>query len=114
MKNLRALSKLLCVILIFSFFAEIPLKANPPESVKIDIGGQTLQVTPGQWVTVTQGNQPVTYNVRYVDGKLVALNQDQYNRLVFGGNGAVDARKRSKKMDRYTKKRILGDFSTVS
>ena len=87
-KTLKLLSKVMCLFLIASFASEAPLLAAF-EAIKVNVGGQQVQVTPGQWVSVRQGTQTVNYNVRYVDGRPVALKMSQYMKLIFGGGSAV-------------------------
>lgn len=90
-KTLRFLSKLLCIALIASIAFEAPVMAattNVASSINVNVGGQNVQVTPGQWVAVKQGTQVTHYNVRYVDGKPVALDMAQYTKLIFGGSSA--------------------------
>ncbi|HNW35954.1 MAG TPA: hypothetical protein PKM25_13535, partial [Candidatus Ozemobacteraceae bacterium] len=81
-KTLRFMCRLLCLVLVASFVLEAPLMAL--ETIPVSVGGQQFQVTPGQWVSVRQGTQIVHYNVRYVNGRPVALEMSQYVKLVFG------------------------------
>jgi len=81
-KTLRFMCRLLCLVLVASFVLEAPLTAL--ETIPVSVGGQKFQVTPGQWVSVRQGTQVVHYNVRYVNGRPVALEMSQYVKLVFG------------------------------
>ena len=81
--TLKVLCKLLCVVLIASFTLEAPLMAAY-SGIKVNVGGKNINVTPGQWVTVKQGPMTSHYNVRYVDGKPMALEMSQYMNLVFG------------------------------
>ena len=82
--TIKLLSKVLCLVLIASFALEAPLMAV--ESIKVNVGGQPVQVTPGQWISVKQGANTVNYNVRYVNGQPVALEMSQYIKLIFGNN----------------------------
>jgi len=74
--------KILCLVLVASFVLEAPLMAI--ETIPVNVGGQQFQVSPGQWVSVRQGTQIVHYNVRYVNGRPVALEMSQYVKLIFG------------------------------
>jgi len=82
--TIRLISKVLCLVLIATFAFEAPLMAV--ESIKVNVGGQQVNVTPGQWIAVRNGNQTTHYNVRYVNGQPVALEIAQYMKLVLGGN----------------------------
>ncbi len=86
--TIKVLSKILCIVLIVGFVCEAPLMANF-NAIKVNVGGQNVNVTPGQWVTVNNGPSTMHYNVRYVDGKPVALDMAQYTKLVFGGPSAA-------------------------
>ncbi|HMM59636.1 MAG TPA: hypothetical protein PKC25_05820, partial [Candidatus Rifleibacterium sp.] len=88
--TIKVLSKLLCIVLIASFVCEAPLMAEY-SAIKVNVGGQNVNVTPGQWVTVKQGPMTTHYNVRYVDGQPMALEMSQYMNLVFGGNAGSAA-----------------------
>jgi hypothetical protein len=88
--TLKVLSKLLCVVLIASFVLEAPLMAAY-SGIKVNVGGESINVTPGQWVTVKNGPTTTSYNVRYVDGKPVALDMAQYTKLIFGETAAATA-----------------------
>lgn len=81
-KTLKFMCKILCLVLVASFVLEAPLMAL--ETIPVSVGGQQFQVTPGQWVSVRQGTQIVHYNVRYVNGRPVALEMSQYVKLIFG------------------------------
>ncbi|MDD2997464.1 MAG: hypothetical protein PHV05_00305 [Candidatus Riflebacteria bacterium] len=83
--TIKVLSKLLCIVLIASCVMEAPLMAEY-SAIKVNVGGQSVNVTPGQWVSVQNGPNTVHYNVRYVNGQPVALEMAQYMNLVFGGN----------------------------
>ncbi|MFZ5951841.1 MAG: hypothetical protein ACOYXC_14110 [Candidatus Rifleibacteriota bacterium] len=85
--TLKVLCKLLCVVMLASIVLEAPLMAAY-SGIKVNVGGESINVTPGQWVTVKQGPMTTHYNVRYVDGKPMALEMSQYMNLVFGGNNA--------------------------
>ena len=90
MKNstIKVLSKLLCIVLIASFLLEAPLMAEY-SAIKVNVGGQSVNVTPGQWVTVNNGPMTTHYNVRYVNGQPMALEMSQYLKLAFDGSGAA-------------------------
>lgn len=88
--TIKVLCKLLCVVLLAGFVLEAPLMAEY-SAIKVNVGGQNVNVTPGQWVTVNNGPSTVHYNVRYVDGKPVALEMSQYMKLIFGGANAGTA-----------------------
>ena len=81
-QTLRVLSKVMCLILLASVVLQAPLMAV--ETIGVKVGGQTFRVTPGQWVSVRQGTQTMHYNVRFVNGRPVALEMSQYTKLVFG------------------------------
>ncbi|NLI75382.1 MAG: hypothetical protein GX442_02925 [Candidatus Riflebacteria bacterium] len=89
-QTIKLLSKVMAVVLIATFAFEAPLLAAY-ESINVNVAGQNVAVTPGQWVTVKQGTQTVHYNVRYMDGKPVALEMSQYMKLIFGGESAAAA-----------------------
>ncbi len=89
-KTIRFLSKIMCLVLVAGFVAEAPLFAAA-EAIKVNVGGQTVNVTPGQWITVKNGPVTSSYNVRYVNGQPVALETSQYMNLVFGSNNAGTA-----------------------
>lgn len=80
----KTISKLLCVAMLASMVGEAPLMAATSDSIAVNVGGNTVNVTPGQWVTVNNGGTTAQYNVRYVNGKAVALDVNQYTSLVFG------------------------------
>ncbi len=86
-KTLRVLSGLMCLFFLASLF-QAPLLAAV-ETIPVRVGNQTLQVTPGQWVSVRSGTQITHYNVRFVDGKPVALEMSQYTKLIFGDAGVA-------------------------
>ncbi len=86
-KTLRVLSSLMCLFFLASLF-QAPLMAAV-ETIPVRVGNQTLNVTPGQWVSVRSGTQITHYNVRFVDGKPVALEMSQYTKLVFGDAGVA-------------------------
>ncbi len=88
--TIKLISKLLCVVLIASFALEAPLMAAY-SGIKVNVGGQSMNVTPGQWVTVKSGPTTTSYNVRYVNGQPVALDMAQYTKLIFGGNAGSTA-----------------------
>jgi len=88
--TLRLLSKVLCLVLIASFALEAPLFAAF-DAIKVNVGGQQVQVTPGQWVSVRQGANLVHYNVRYVNGQPVALEMSQYMKLILPTGTAAAA-----------------------
>ncbi len=86
-KTLRVLSSLMCLFFLASLF-QAPLMAAV-ETIPVRVGNQTLNVTPGQWVSVRSGTQITHYNVRFVDGKPVALEMSQYTKLIFGDAGVA-------------------------
>lgn len=94
MKNstIKVLCKVLCIVLIATFTLEAPLTAAP-SAINVNVGGENIAVTPGQWVSVQSGPVTSHYNVRYVDGQPMALEMSQYMDLVFnGGSGAAAAK----------------------
>jgi len=88
--TIKVLSKLLCIVLIASFLLEAPLMAEY-SAIKVNVGGQSVNVTPGQWVTVNNGGNTIHYNVRYVNGQPVALEMAQYLKLALNGPSATTA-----------------------
>ena len=86
--TIKVLSKLLCIVLIASFLLEAPLMAEY-NAIKVNVGGQNINVTPGQWVTVNNGPMTTHYNVRYVNGQPMALEMSQYLKLAFDGTSAA-------------------------
>ncbi|NCB47823.1 hypothetical protein EOM81_12530, partial [bacterium] len=86
-RTLRALSGLICLFFLASLF-QAPLMADV-STIAVNVGGQTLNVTPGQWVSVKSATGTTHYNVRFVDGKPVALEMSQFTRLVFGDGAAA-------------------------
>ncbi|MDD3001079.1 MAG: hypothetical protein PHF29_04930 [Candidatus Riflebacteria bacterium] len=86
-RTLRALSGLICLFFLASLF-QAPLLADV-STIAVNVGGQTLNVTPGQWVSVKSATGTTHYNVRFVDGKPVALEMSQFTRLVFGDGAAA-------------------------
>src|SRR5574344_2300640 len=86
-RTLRALSGLICLFFLASLF-QAPLMADV-STIAVNVGGQTLNVTPGQWVSVKSATGTTHYNVRFVDGKPVALEMSQFTRLVFGDAGVA-------------------------
>ena len=89
----KTISKLLCVALLASMVAEAPLMAANATSnnIPVNVNGQTVNVTPGQWITVNNGGTTASYNVRYVNGQAVALDVQQYTSLVLGDTAASAA-----------------------
>jgi hypothetical protein len=87
--TLRVLSRVMCLILLASVVLQAPLMAV--ESIPVRVGGQTFNVTPGQWVSVRSGTHVSHYNVRFVNGRPVALEMSQYTKLVFGNSGSAGA-----------------------
>ena len=85
--TLRVLSSVMCLIFLASLF-QAPLMAAV-SAIPVRVGNQTINVTPGQWVSVRSGTQITHYNVRFIDGKPVALEMSQYTKLVFGDAGAA-------------------------
>ena len=89
----KTISKLLCVALLASMVGEAPLMAaaSANNNIAVNVNGQTVNVTPGQWVTVNNGNTTASYNVRYVNGKAVALDVQQYTSLILGETAGATA-----------------------
>lgn len=85
----KTISKMLCVALLASMMAEAPIMAANSGTIPVNVGGQTVNVTPGQWVTVNNGGTTASYNVRYVNGQAVALDVKQYTSLVLGDTAAA-------------------------
>jgi hypothetical protein len=86
-KTLRVLSRVMCLILLASVILQAPLMAV--ETIPVRVGNQTFNVTPGQWVTVRNGPNVTHYNVRFVNGRPVALEMAQYTKIVFGEGAAA-------------------------
>lgn len=79
------ISSILALVFLVSLFqAPIPAAEAKTATIPVTVGGQTIQVTPGQWVTVNTPGGSTSYNVRFVDGKPVAIEMSQYTKLVFG------------------------------
>ncbi len=90
----KLISKMLCVALLASMVAEGPLMAAASSNagqIAVNVNGQTVNVTPGQWVTVNNGGTQTSYNVRYMNGKAVALDMKQYTSLVLGETAGATA-----------------------
>ena len=91
-KTLR--TRIMCSILALAFLvslfqAPIPAaEAAKTATIPVTIGNQTYQVTPGQNVTVNTPGGTTTYNVRFVDGKPVALDMTQVTSIIFGDAGS--------------------------
>ena len=90
-KTLR--TRIMCALLSLVFLAslfEAPLlpsveaASSNTATIPITVGGKTFNVTPGQWVTVNTPGGSTSYNVRFVDGKPVALEMSQYQQIIFG------------------------------
>ena len=87
--TIKSICTMLCVVMLAGFAFEAPLMADASAAaIAVNVGGKTVNVTPGQWVTVNNGNTTASYNVRYVNGKAVALDLQQYTSLVFGDSAA--------------------------
>ncbi len=86
-KTLRVLCRVMCLILLASVVLQAPLMAV--ETIPVRVGNQTFNVTPGQWVSVRSGTHITHYNVRFVNGRPVALEMSQYTKLVFGEAGVA-------------------------
>ena len=86
--TLRVLSSVMCLILLATLVFQAPLMAAT-QTIPVRVGGETFNVTPGQWVSVRSGTQITHYNVRFVNGRPVALEMSQYTKLVFGEAGVV-------------------------
>ncbi|MBQ2594053.1 MAG: hypothetical protein II567_12330, partial [Candidatus Riflebacteria bacterium] len=91
-KTLR--TRIMCAILALTFLvslfqAPIPAaEAANTATIPVTIGNQTYQVTPGQNVTVNTPGGTTTYNVRFVNGKPVALDMTQVTSIIFGDAGS--------------------------
>ncbi|MBP5470624.1 MAG: hypothetical protein J6Z11_15425 [Candidatus Riflebacteria bacterium] len=57
----------------------------------------------GEWVTVNENDKSKQYEVRYVNGKAVALDLKQYSTLVFGTNSGSTASQTSSDNSNLTK-----------
>ena len=86
--TLRVLSSVMCLILLATLVLQEPLMAAT-QTIPVRVGGETFNVTPGQWVSVRSGTQITHYNVRFVNGRPVALEMSQYTKLVFGEAGVA-------------------------
>ena len=86
--TLRVLSSVMCLILLATLVFQEPLMAAT-QTIPVRVGGETFNVTPGQWVSVRSGTQITHYNVRFVNGRPVALEMSQYTKLVFGETGVA-------------------------
>ena len=89
----RIMSGLLTLVFLASLFVTpMPVEAKATAAntgtFPVTIGGQTYNVSPGQWVTVNTPGGSTSYNVRFVDGKPVALEMSQYQQIIFGDGGA--------------------------
>jgi len=87
----KLISKMLCVALLASMVGEAPLMAASTTNAAASQNPITVDshnVTSGQWVTVNNGGTTAQYNVRYVDGKAVALDLKQYTSLALGSEAA--------------------------
>jgi len=73
----------MCLILLATLVFQEPLMAAT-QTIPVRVGGEVLNVTPGQWVSVRSGTQITHYNVRFVNGRPVALEMSQYTKLIFG------------------------------
>ena len=89
--TIKSISTMLCASMLFGFAAEAPLMAASSASVPVTVNGQTVNVTPGKWVTVNNGTGSTSYNIRYVNGSPVALDMKQYTTLAFGESAASTA-----------------------
>ena len=91
-KTLR--TRIMCSLLALVFLASLfqgfvpSVEAANTATIPVTIGNQTYQVTPGQNVTVNTPGGTTTYNVRFVDGKPVALEITQVSSLFFGDAGS--------------------------
>ena len=66
--TLRVLSSVMCLILLATLVFQEPLMAAT-QTIPVRVGGEVLNVTPGQWVSVRSGTQITHYNVRFVNGR---------------------------------------------
>ena len=91
-KTLR--TRIMCSLLALVFLASLfqgfvpSVEAANTATIPVTIGNQTYQVTPGQNVTVNTPGGTTTYNVRFVDGKPVALDMTQVSSIIFGDAGS--------------------------
>ena len=91
-KTLR--TRIMCSILALAFLvslfqAPIPAaEAAKTATIPVTINGQTYQITPGQNVTLNGPSGATTYNVRFVDGKPVALDMTQVTSILFNDAGS--------------------------
>ena len=85
-----------CVIVIFHLLPLLSIdqyinnyQKATEETIPLKIGNETYNVSPEKWVTVnTPGG--TTYNVRFVNGKPVALEMSQYQQIIFGNETSKD------------------------
>ena len=86
----RIMCSLLALVFLASLFqGSVPsVEAANTATIPVTIGNQTYQVTPGQNVTVNTPGGTTTYNVRFVDGKPVALDMTQVSSIIFGDAGS--------------------------
>jgi hypothetical protein len=103
----------MCVVLIASFTLQAPVMAAY-SGIKVNVGGQSVNVTPGQWVTVKQGPMTTHYNVRYVDGKPMALEMSQYMNLVFGKQAGATAAATTAKTSQATTAKAAAPSESVN
>ncbi len=100
----------LSFIVGISYFLYMVMGIEPHLDVKasddiytITIEGRTYNVNPGQNLTVLDNSGvSTTYNIRFVDGKPVALDLSQYTTLVLGETPEKEANKTVKKQEYKT------------
>lgn len=84
-KTLRMISSIMTLVFLVSMFqAPTAVEAAKTATIPVKVGSEVINVTPGQWVTVNTPGGQTSYNVRFVDGKPVALEMNQYTQLLFG------------------------------
>ena len=98
--GLVSLSCLMILIYFWSIFIYdnyISL-STARSKIPININNKTYNVTAGEWVVVNNSGLTATYNVRFVDGKAVALELTQYQKIIFGAETpeAADAKSTTK------------------
>ena len=85
-----------CIIVIFHLFTLLSIdqyinnyQKATEETTSLKVGNETYNVSPGQGVTVTSPSGAI-YNVRFVNGKPVALEMSQYQQIIFGNETSKD------------------------
>ena len=109
----------LCIIIGISYFLYMVMDIKPNlfatarnvnGPIPIKLGGRMYNVTPGKFVTVNTPGDTTTYNIRFVDGKAVALDMSQYNTLIFGET----PKKEEDKTDKKQENKITPDQNVTS